>query len=129
VLGLLWSSSGAFDYLMTVTRNAGYLSSATPEQLAYFNSFPAWVIGAWALGVWGGVRGSVLLLLRNRLAVPVFGVSLAAMVVTFFHNYVLTNGFSIMGGAGGLAFTAVIFIVGVALLLYSRSLFRKGILR
>jgi hypothetical protein len=34
-----------------------------------------------------------------------------------------------MGGAGGLAFTAVIFIVGVALLLYSRSLFRKGILR
>jgi hypothetical protein len=67
--------------------------------------------------------------LRNRLAVPVFGVSLAAMVVTFFHNYVLTNGFSIMGGAGGLAFTAVIFIVGVALLLYSRSLFRKGILR
>jgi hypothetical protein len=129
VLALLWNCVGAFDYVMTETRNSSYLSSFTPEQLAYFDSFPKWVVGTWALSVWGGVAGAVLLLLRRRLAVPVFAISLAAMVPTFFHNYVLTNSLAVMGGVGGLIFTAVIVIVGIALLIYARSLASQGVLR
>lgn len=129
LLALLWNGFGAFDYVMTETRNASYMSSFTPQQLAYFYSFPAWAVATWALSVWFGVIGSILLLLHMRVAVPVFAISLAAMVPTFFHNYVLTDGLAIMGGASALGFTAVIFIVGVALLIYSRNLARKGILR
>jgi hypothetical protein len=129
VLALLWNGMGALDYVMTETRNAAYMSKFTPEQLAYFYGFPAWVIACWALGVWGGVLGSILLLLRRRWAVPVFGVSLATMAVTFFHNFVLTNGLQMMGGAGGVIFTAVIFVVGIALLIYSRHLAGAGVLR
>ena len=51
VLALLWNSVGAFDYVMTETRNASYLSSFTPEQLAYFYGFPMWVVATWALAV------------------------------------------------------------------------------
>jgi hypothetical protein len=129
VLALLWNSGGAFDYLMTQTRNPGYMGSFTPEQLAYFYGFPRWVVATWALSVWGGVAGAVLVLLRQRLAVWVFAVSLAAMVPTFFHNYVLTDGFAIMGGVGALIFTAVIVAVGAALLLYARGLASRGLLR
>lgn len=129
VLALLWNSVGAFDYVMTQTRNASYLSQFSPEQLAYFHGFPKWVVASWALSVWGGVLGSVLLLLRKRWAVPVFGVSLATMVPTFFYNYVLTDGLAIMGGVGGLVFSVVIFVIGVALLIYARTLARNGVLR
>jgi hypothetical protein len=129
VLALLWNSIGAFDYVMTETRNASYMSSFTPEQLAYFYGFPAWVVAAWALSVWGGVLGSVLLLLRRRWAVPVFAVSLATMAATFVYNYVLTDGLAIMGEVGGLAFTALIVVVGIARLLYARRLARIGVLR
>ena len=87
VLSLLWNSVGAFDYVMTETRNADYLRGFTPEQLAYFTGFPKWVVAAWALAVWGGVAGSLGLLWRQRWAVPVFGLSLAAMAVTFTHNF------------------------------------------
>jgi len=129
VLALLWNGIGAFDYVMTETRNASYMSSFTPEQLAYFYGFPAWVVAAWALSVWGGVLGSVLILLRRRWAVPVFGVSLATMAVTFVHNYVLTDGLAIMGGGAALAFSALIVVIGIALLLYARRLARIGVLR
>jgi hypothetical protein len=129
VLALLWNSVGAFDYVMTETRNASYMSSFTPEQLAYFYGFPKWVIAAWALGVWGGLVGAVLLLLRKRWAVPVFGASLAGVVLTSFYNFVVTNGLAIMGGAGGLIFSAVIFAIAAALLIYARSLARIGVLR
>jgi hypothetical protein len=129
VLAVLWNSGGAFDYLMTETRNASYLSAFSAEQLAYFAGLPKWVIATWALGVWGGVLGSLLLLLRRRLAVATFGVSLAGAAATFLHNYGLSEGFKIMGGLGGVAFSAVILLAGVALLVYSRSLARSGVLR
>ena len=129
IVALLWNSMGAFDYTMTETRNAAYLSSFTPEQLAFFDGFPKWTIATWALSVWGGVLGSVALLLRRRWATPVFAMSLATMMLTFFHNFVLADGLSVMGGAAGLVFTAVIVVVAMALLAYSRALARRGILR
>lgn len=127
-LALLWNGVGAFDYVMTKTHNASYMSSFTEEQLAYFYGFPAWVVAAWALAVWGGVLGAVLLLLRRRLAVPTFGVSLAAMVLSSFYNFVLSNGRAVMG-MEGVVFSAVIFVIAVALLIYSRRLARAGVLR
>jgi hypothetical protein len=128
-LALLWNGMGAFDYVMTQTRNASYMSSFTPEQLAYFYGFPKWVVATWALSVWGGVLGSILLLLRKRWAVPVIAVSLVTFLVTAFYNLVLTDGLAIMGGVGGLVFSGVIFLIAAALLIYSRRLARDGVLR
>lgn len=129
VLALVWNGFGAFDYVMTETRNSSYMSSFTQEQLDYFYSFPAWVVATWAASVWGGVLGAVLLLARRSIAVPVFTLSLVTMAITFFHNYVLTNGLAIMGGKEGLIFTAVIVLIGVLLLVYARRLVGQGVLR
>lgn len=128
-LALLWNCIGALDYTMTELRNADYLASVTPEQLAYFESIPAWAIAAWAIGVWGGVAGSVLLLLRRRLAVPAFGASLAAVIVTFVQNYALSDGYRVMGGAGAVAFSATICAIALALLIYARAQAARGVLR
>ena len=129
VVALLWNAMGALDYTMTETRNAAYMKDFTAEQLAYFYSFPKWVVATWALSVWGGVAGSVALLLRSRWAVPIFTLSLATMAITFTHNFVLTDGLAVMGGAAALAFTAAIIAVGVGLVSYSRWVDRKGFLR
>lgn len=127
VLALLWNAMGAFDYVMTETRNEGYLERFTPEQLAFFEGMPAWVIAAWAVAVWGGLAGAGLLLGRRRAAAPVLGVSWAAMVVTSIHNFVLADGAKVMG-AGGMAFTAVIFVIALALALYARRMAAAGVL-
>lgn len=129
VLSLLWNSMGALDYTMTETRNAAYLKDFTPEQLAYFTSFPKWVIATWALGVWGSVAGSLALLARSKWAASAFSVSLVAMLLTFVHNYLLSNGYAIMGGVGAAAFTATIVAVGVALVVYARRMVQRGVLR
>ena len=127
VVTLLWNGVGAFDYLMTQTKNEAYMSAFTPEQLDYFYGFPAWVVAAWALAVWGGVLGSLLLLLRKKLAVPVFLVSLVSMVATTIYNFVLTDGMAVMGGEGA-AFSAVIFVVALGLWLYARAMRGRGVL-
>jgi hypothetical protein len=127
IVALIWNAVGAYDYLMTQTENAAYMGRFTPEQLEYFYGFPTWVVAAWAIAVWGGVLGAILLLLRKRLAAPVFLVSFLAMVLTSVYNFVLSGGAEIMGG-GAVAFTAVIFVFALALWLYARAMAARGVL-
>ena len=70
----LWNAFGCYDYLMTRMRNTDYLASVMPTvdpnaMLAWIDAFPIWAQFGWGLGVWGGLAGSVLLLLRSRWAV------------------------------------------------------------
>ena len=125
---LLWSAMGAFDYLMTQTRNDAYMSNFTPEQLEFFYGLPAWTVAFWAVGVWGGVLGALLLLLRNRLAVWAFAASLTGVVVSMFQNYVLDDGLQVIGDPVSLGFTFVIIAAAVAFLLYARAMTRRGVL-
>jgi hypothetical protein len=130
VVAALWNSMGVMDFVMTETRNAAYLAKVTPKQLEYFNSFPSWVIGAWGLAVLTGLLGSLLLLFRKRLAVPVLVASMIGMVLTDLYNFVLTNGLEVMGqGKATLIFPAIIFIIGLLLWLYARAMSKRGVLR
>ena len=128
VVSLLWNAMGAFDYVMTETRNEAYMSSFTAEQLSFFYAIPTWAIATWAIAVWGGVLGSLLLLLKRRHAKWVFLASLIAMVITAFQNYVLSNGLEAMGDAFSIVFTALIFLISVALVLYARSMAKRELL-
>jgi len=86
------------------------------------------VVALWALAVWGGVLGSILLLLRKRLAVGVFLVSFLCMVVTSIHNFFLSNGLEVMGGLVPMVFTFLIFVFALGLFLYARAMRNRGVL-
>jgi len=127
VLGLLWNCMGAYDYLATETQNEAYMSRFSPEQLEYFYGFPTWMVAFWALAVWGGVLGTILLLLRKRHAVGVLLVSFVSMIITSIYNFVLSDGMAVMG-AGAVAFTGLIFVVALGLWLYARAMAGRGVL-
>jgi hypothetical protein len=129
VLSLLWNAYGGFDYLMTQTNNAAYLANFTQEQRDYFASFPAWADACWAFGVWGSVAGSILLLLRNRHAATAFAISLAGLALSTIYQWLISpvSATAIMGSVG-IYLTMVIWIVVIALLLYSVRMRNAGVL-
>jgi hypothetical protein len=55
VVGLLCSAYGAFDHLMTVTRNEAHLAHFPKETVDYWNAMPMWVY--WGIGLGGAVLG------------------------------------------------------------------------
>jgi len=128
-VAVLWNSMGAFDYLMTTTKNAAYTAGFPPEKLEFAYSLPSWAVAAWAIAVWGGLLGSVLLLLRRRAAVWAFLASFVAMVITNLNTYVLSNGVELFGDTGSILFAAMIFVIALALLVYARLMARRGVLR
>jgi hypothetical protein len=129
VVALLWNGFGAFDYTMTQTRNMDYLKMLTPEQQAFVFAFPAWSVAAWALGVWGGVVGAVLLLARKRAAAPVFLVSLVGAAVSHLYMFAFSDYFAVMGGGGAAILPAVIITGAILLYLYARNMANRGVLQ
>ena len=127
LIGLLWNGYGGYDYVMTQTNNAAYLAQFTPEQRAYFDSFPMWMEVVWAVGVWGAVLGSVLLLLRSKWAFHAFLASLIAFAASVIYGQ--TSGGAAVMGTTGMVFSAAIFLLGLGFVMYSRMMTRKGVLR
>jgi len=130
IVTLIWNAGGAFDYFMTQSQNESYMSNFTAEQLAYFYSFPTWTNATWAIAVWLAVLGSVLLLMRNSLALWSYVVSFVGLVLTSVYTYLIADVSSIdLMGVGSAVFTLLIFIVSALLIWYARAMKQRGVLR
>ena len=128
ILALLWNGFGAYDYLMTQTRNAAYMSAFTPQQLEYFYAFPVWMEAFWAVGVWGALLGAVLLLIRSRFAVHAFVLALVGLAGSSVYQFTNPAPEGVLDGTG-LIVTIVIWISQILLALYALFMARKGVLR
>jgi hypothetical protein len=129
ILSLLWNCFGCVDYTMTNLKNAAWLAKMSADQVAYMNSLPGWLTAFWALGVWGGLVGSILLLMRNRYSVWAFGVSLVGAVVGIGYQLFLTKMPASMKEGGMGVVPWLIIVVAAALFWYAMSLEKKGVLR
>lgn len=129
ILAALWNAFGCFDYFMTNTRNETYLAQFTTEQMAYFDSLPAWLTAFWAIGVWGGLAGALLLLIRSRYSVWAFALSLIGAVIAMgYQQFATTIPESMKSGAMAIM-PWVIIVIAAFLLWYSWDAGKKGVLR
>jgi hypothetical protein len=129
ILALLWSAFGCFDYLMTVTANQTYLGKMPADQIAYMNALPGWLTAMWAIGVWGGLLGSLLLLMRSRYAVWAYALSLIGAVVGLAYQLFMTEQPASMKAGAMAVMPWVIILICAFLLRYSWTAEKKGLLR
>lgn len=134
VLALLWNCIGPIDYTMTRMRNTDYLEKMMPTvdpnvMLAWVDGFPIYAQFGWGLGVWMGLIGSILLLMRSRLAVLAFALSLIGAILGLGYQIVAAPP---LAGAEGAMFKImpyIIILVAVALLYYAHRQKQAGVLR
>ena len=122
---LVWNLIGLVAYISTVMMPPEALAKMTEDAQQFYQSTPAWATGAFALAVNAGVLGSLFLLLRKRWAVPLFVISLLSVIAQNVDAFVLRDAFGILG-INSVILPTAIFVVGVLLLLYSRSCKDKG---
>ena len=99
ILTLLWNAIGCWSYTST---QLGMLEGLgmSDEAIAYVTDFPAWADALWALGVWGALAGSILILLRSRHAVAAMLVALVGLFGTTIYQRVLIELPAEMAGIG-----------------------------
>jgi hypothetical protein len=134
IVALLWNGFGAYDYFMTRTRGAAYVESMMPgvdgnKIMAYIDSLPIWASAGWGLGVWGGLLGAILLLMRHRLAVPVLGLSLLGAIVGIGYQLMRPLDVPDMHTGFNAVVPYLIILIAALLFLYARGQRAKGVLR
>ena len=121
---LVWNVIGVINFFMQM--NADALASFPESHRAIVESRPAWATGAFAIAVFGGALGCLLLLLRKSAAYYLFIASLLGVIVQLIHTL------GIAGSAFGfspfdISMTIVMPLVVAAFLIwYSKWAERKG---
>ena len=93
VVTLIWNAMGVMNYLMQMNPEA--IADFPESHRAIIESRPAWATGGFAIAVFGGTIGCVLLLLRKSVATYVFIASLLGTIVTMIHALGVESDFGI----------------------------------
>ena len=128
IVGGLWSSMGVVSFVLTQMNVEAVMSRFPPQQRAYFESFPLWAVACWAIGVFGGVIGCFLLLLKDRLAFHVLLASVLGVMVSSLGGLFLLGGMAVMRETDGLGLTVFPIFVAAFLAYYARAMSKKGVL-
>ncbi len=115
-LGLAWNLFGIFQFLPTVQGTVGSFMARglTQYQAELYVSLPIWMTIAFAIGVFGGTIGAILLLLRMPLSKPVFTASLVAYIVLYIGD--ITQGVFVAFGFTQVAILTTVVAIAFGLL-------------
>ena len=127
IVALIWNLMGVFAYLKQAYLTEEDLMAMPVAEQALYQNIPAWVTGAYAIAVFGGALGCILLLLRKKLAGSLFLISLIAIAVQMSYNIFMSKATEVYG-PGGITMTAMIILIGVFLLWYAKKKTAAGVL-
>lgn len=122
---LLWNGLGAMAYVADATIAADALKALPEAERALRESRPAWATAAFAVAVFGGVVGCLLLLVRSRWASPVLVLSLLGVVVQMTHAFLIANSYEVYGPVG-LVMPALVLMFSLFLVWFARRARMRG---
>ena len=128
IVALLWYLIGLFFYYSGVSATPEQLAAVMTEaQVAIITATPAWVTAANAIAVLAGVIASVLLLMRNKFAVPLYILSLVAAIVQDVYVFGMSGSLDAFG-MQPVVIQGLVLIIGIFLVWYSRAKRTAGVL-
>jgi hypothetical protein len=116
-LCLVWNLLGVMTYMQEV--NPDSLAAMPEAYRTMVEMRPGWATGAFAIAVWGGVLGCVLLLLRKAIAFYAFVASLLGVLVQMTYGLVVAES-RISYGPSEIIMAIMIPAIALFLIWYSK---------
>ena len=121
---LIWNALGSLNYLGQM--NADLVATMPETHRAIIEGRPAWATGGFALSVFGGALGGLLLLLRKSAAFYLFVASLLGTLVTMIHTIGVATSKIEFGSGEILVMILLPLVVAAFLIWYSKKAESKG---
>lgn len=116
---LIWNLIGVAAFVAQRTADPDAMAAGDPVTAEAFATMPGWAWGAYAVAVASGLGGAIALLLRHRLAMALFAVSVVAVIVQFSWSFAVF-GLIARKGPATLVFPLVILLIALAQLAWAR---------
>jgi hypothetical protein len=128
VILILWECIGCYAYLSQVSMSVADMARLPVAEQEVWKNMPSWVTSAYALAVWIGLAGGIALLLRFKMARPLYMVSLIAVVVQFGWTFAATPILTTVGPTAAI-FPLFIIAIGVFAVWFAGKAAANGWLR
>jgi hypothetical protein len=125
-LAVLWMLFGVTAWVMDLMTDEAGLAELSEAQRQLYTARPQWLFAVYGVAIFSGLAGAIGLLLRKSWASMLFGLSLAAIIVQFGYTFFAMRAVAVLGAAAAIPFPLVIFLIGVALLWFSRRARKIG---
>ena len=119
-IALVWNLMGVFNYLDQAFMTDKVLETLPKEQQILYQDVPAWVTAAFAIAVFSGTLGSLLLLLKKKIASTFFIISFLGIMGQMSYGLLIDQN-SDSYGPMGIAMPIMIIAFGGYLIWYSRK--------
>lgn len=127
IFAIVWNLLGVFAYIAQMMMTPEMFALLPADQQTLLENTPFWATAAFAIAVWGGTLGSILLLIKKKISMHVFIASLIGVLVQMYYNFIIANSIEVYG-PGGLVMPIMILIISSGLIWYSNDLTKKGFL-
>ncbi len=125
LLAIIWNLLGVGAYLMHAYMTDEAIALLPENEQALYVDIPAWYTAAFATAVFAGAIGSVLLLLKKKLASPILILSLLGIFVQMYYNFFISKSMEVYG-PGSMVMPIFVILVGVFLVWYAKKLQIEG---
>jgi hypothetical protein len=119
-IALVWNLMGVFNYLDQAFMTNKVLEVLPKEQQILYQDVPAWVTAAFAIAVFSGTLGSLLLLLKKKNASTFFIISFLGIMGQMSYGLLIDQN-SDSFGPMGIAMPIIIIAFGGYLIWYSKK--------
>ena len=129
VVALLWNLMGLGAFISEFMVDPESMAAAyTDEQMELIRSYPSWTKIFYGLATICGTLGCIGLIMRKKWAYIMFMLSLFGVIVQQAHSLLMTDALKVFGAGPALFFPAMILLIGVFLLLYTKKHIANGTL-
>jgi len=125
IAAFIWNLMGVFAFIAQMNMTPELLAALPEAERALYENVPTWLNIVFAIAVFGGALGSILLLLKKKIALPVFTISLIAVILQMIYNLFLSD-VSKVYGLGGMIMPVMVFIIAIFLVWYTKKAIIKG---
>jgi len=125
-IALAWNLMGLANFGMHSMITPEMIAEMPEAQKALYENSPGWLKIPYGVATIGGVIGAILLLMRNKLALPLFLISLVAVIIQMGYSMIASNAIEVFGLAQALIMPLVVIGISAFLVYYARKSMANG---
>ncbi|TPV57363.1 hypothetical protein FJ444_13290 [Aestuariibacter sp. GS-14] len=125
---VVWNALGVMAFVSQLLLTPEMIALLPEAQQEAYNNIPLWSYVAYALAVFGGLLGTLMLALGKKLAFPLLVLSLVGVLVQQFYNFVIIDSIALLGPSV-VILPSLVVVIAIILVMVSKRGTKAGWLK
>lgn len=125
VLALLWNLLGVSQFFMATFMLDTLVADLPEVQADMYRSIPTWYTVIFATAVFSGLLGCITMLLRKKITLALFGISLLAVLVAQGYWILGTDVMEVIG-TSSVIMPLIVIVISIFLYFYNKGAAKNG---